>query len=217
MGATGADGLSGVSIRRVLAGGAALGGALALFAGSPYRARHATLDIERVAAAIAREEDHVTALELAAWIKDRKPGLRVVDLRDAAAFDVYHLPRAERIALESLASTPFRATDTVVLVSDGGAHAAQAWVLLQALGLRRVTFLRGGLNEWIDTVLNPTIGADAAPGPLAAFRRVSELSRYFGGVPRVVDAPPTGSAAPRVPAGTPEPPTKAAAVRGRGC
>lgn len=210
--------MSGVSIRRVLAGGAALGGALALFAGSPYRARQAVLDVEKVAAAIAREEDHVTALELAAWIRDRKPGLRVIDLREAPAFDVYHLPRAERIPLESLASTPFRATDTVVLVSDGGAHAAQAWVLLQALGLRQVTFLRGGLDEWIDTVLNPSIGADASPEALAAFRRVSELSRYFGGMPRVVDAPPTGGAAPRVPAiGTPGPHPKAAAVRRRGC
>jgi rhodanese-related sulfurtransferase/uncharacterized membrane protein YedE/YeeE len=151
---------------------AVLLGALALFAGSPYRAR---LDVERLARAVARQEDHVTALELAAWIRDRKPGLRVLDLRTPAEFDAGHIPRAERVALESLASTPFRAGETLVLISAGGAHAAQAWVFLQALGNRQVYFLRGGQEEWEDEVMHPRVS--------------SELTRYFGSVPRG-DGPP---------------------------
>jgi len=172
---------------RAFAVAAALCGALAAFAGSPYRANHATVDVERLAAAVAHEEDHVTAVELAEWIRGRKPGLRVIDLRPAVEFETYHVPRAERIALESLGSTPFRATETIVLISGGGAHAAQAWVLLQALGHRQVYFLRGGLQEWIDDVMNPTILASASPRAMAEFKRVGEISRYFGGVPRIVD------------------------------
>jgi 3-mercaptopyruvate sulfurtransferase SseA len=42
-----------------------------------------------------------------------------------------------------------------VLVSDGGAHAAQGWVFLRALGIAHVYFLRGGLGEWLDDVMNP--------------------------------------------------------------
>jgi rhodanese-related sulfurtransferase/uncharacterized membrane protein YedE/YeeE len=177
----------GASRIRALAVAAALCGALAVFAGSPYRAAHATVDVQRLASAVAHEEDHVTAIELAEWIRGRKAGLRIVDLRTAAEFETYHLPRAERIALESLATAPLRATDTIVLISGGGAHAAQAWVLLQALGFKQVYFLRGGLQEWIDDVMNPTILATAPPRAMAEFKRVGEISRYFGGVPRIVD------------------------------
>ena len=66
------------------------------------------VDVARLAAAVAHEEDHITALELAEWIRGRKPGLRIIDLRSAREFDTYHLPNAEKLAIESVVSTPFR-------------------------------------------------------------------------------------------------------------
>ncbi len=169
-----------ITPRHALAGAAAIGGVLALFAGSPYRVRSGSIDVDRLAAAVAHEDDHVTAIELARWIRDRKAGLRIIDLRTAAEFDQYHLPRAENVPIESLAATPFDPAETIVLLSDGGAHAAQGWVFLQALGHRQVFFLRGGLQEWIDEVMNPTTPEGIAVG------------RYFGGVPRVA-APASGA------------------------
>jgi rhodanese-related sulfurtransferase/uncharacterized membrane protein YedE/YeeE len=142
-------------------------GALAAFAGSPYRE---TLDVKQLAGEVTREEDHVTAIELATWIKDRKPGLRVLDLRPEAEFDEYHIPRAENVAFDALLQTRYASTDTLVLISDGGAHAAQGWVFLRALGHQHVYFLRGGLGEWLDEVMNPA--------------KPTALTRYFGGVPR---------------------------------
>lgn len=178
---------SGAALRSSAVAAVVLFGVLAVFAGSPYRAQRAVVDVQRLATAVAHEDDHVTAIELAEWIRGRKAGLRVIDLRTESEFETYHVPRAERIDIESLASAPFRTTDTLVLISAGGAHAAQAWVLLQALGYRQVYFLRGGLQEWIDDVMNPTILASASPGAVAEFKRVGEISRYFGGVPRIVD------------------------------
>ncbi|MEA2492037.1 MAG: hypothetical protein QOH21_3829 [Acidobacteriota bacterium] len=157
-------------IRRTLAVVALAAGALAAVSGSPFRAERATIDVAQLAHAVAVEEDHVTALELAQWIRDRKPGLRIIDLRTAAEFAEYHVPRAERIAFEQLLGTPFRPTETIVLISDGGAHAAQAWVFLRALGHRDVYFLRGGLGEWLDEVMSPS--------------KPTDLTRYFGGMPR---------------------------------
>jgi rhodanese-related sulfurtransferase len=172
---------------RRLARGLGLGAlALALlapFAGSPYAARHATIDVASLAATVAREEDHVTALELAQWIKDRRPGLRVVDVRSAAEYAAYHVPRAEHLSLDSLANVSFRGDETIVLYSEGGAHAAQAWVFLRALGYKRVFFLRGGVYEWLDEVMNPRL-SDTTPAGRDAFARAGVLSRYFGGVPR---------------------------------
>jgi rhodanese-related sulfurtransferase len=132
--------------RRVLAALALLLGLAAAFAGAPR-----SVDVDALAKQVAREEDHVTALELAQWIKDRKPGLRVINVGPGSA----RLPLAEDVALESITRTPFGRDETIVLVSDGGAHAAQAWVFLRALGHRNVFFLRGGVAEWNAEVLNP--------------------------------------------------------------
>jgi rhodanese-related sulfurtransferase len=154
---------------RLFAAAALLLGVLAPFAGSPYRERE-VMDVRKLAAQVTREEDHVTALELAAWLKERKSGLRVIDLRPAADYEEYHLPRAERMSLEQLLSARFASDETIVLVSDGGAHAAQGWVFLRALGHEHVYFLRGGLREWLDEVMNPP--------------KTTPLSRYFGGTAR---------------------------------
>jgi rhodanese-related sulfurtransferase len=141
-------------MRRALAWIAAIAGALALAAGDPH-----PVDIHRLAAAVAHEEDHVTAQELAGWLRGRKPGLRIVDIRSPKEFADYHLPQAENIPLESITDAPFQRSETIVLISGGGAHAAQAWVLLQVRGYRNVFFLRGGLQEWTDALKSdPKIG-----------------------------------------------------------
>lgn len=144
--------------RRALAAIAIVAGVLAAVAGTPHRAQ---LDVASLAKSIEREEDHVTALELAAWIRDRKPGLRVIDLGTGATT----IPTAERMTLQALVTLPPRGNETLVLASDGGAHAAQAWVLLRARGHRNVYFLRGGVREWDEQVLHPSAS--------------TELTRYF--------------------------------------
>jgi rhodanese-related sulfurtransferase len=169
--------------RRALAVAALALGGLAALVRSPVPTG-SSVDIAALARAVEREDDHVTAVELATWIKDRKPGLRVIDVRSAAEFDTFHVPTAERVALEALVTAPFTDRETIVLYSDGGTHAAQGWVFLRARGLSHVYFLRGGLADWLDDVMNPTLAHDATPEARAAFERVVPLSRYFGGAPR---------------------------------
>jgi rhodanese-related sulfurtransferase len=133
------------------------------------------LDVQALASAVQNEADHVTALELGAWIKARKPGLRVIDVRSQQEFDEDHIPTATRLPLETLVNTRFNRDDTLVLYSGGGAHAAQGWVFLRALGYEHVYFLRGGFDEWNDEVMNPT--------------KATDVSRYFGGLPRSTAKP----------------------------
>ena len=140
-------------MRRVFAATAAILGVLALFAGN------------------APAIHSVAAVELAEWIRDRKPHLRVIDVRSEGEFDEYHLPRAERLT----SSTTFPPDETIVLVAGGSVRGRDVYVL------------RGGVQAWIDEVMNPTITADAPPSLRAAYDRASIVSRYFGGVPRVVD------------------------------
>src|SRR5204863_9487521 len=159
---------------------AALGLAiLAAFVRTPDFNANTRVDVRSLARTVENEEDHVTAVELAQWIKDRRPDLRVIDVRAASDFDAYHIPTAERIDVSELVDTPFRSDETIVLYSDGGAHAAQGWVFLRALGYPRVYFLRGGLYEWLDDVINPTISANPSDSVRATWGKVESLSRYF--------------------------------------
>jgi len=143
-------------VRRVLAAAAAILGVLALFAGK------------------APSIKSVAPVELAEWIRDRKPSLHIVDARSEGEFEEYHLPRAERLT----SATTFGPDDTIVLVAGGSVSA------------RNVYVLRGGVQAWIDEVMNPTITANAPPSARAAYERASIVSRYFGGVPRIVDNVP---------------------------
>jgi rhodanese-related sulfurtransferase len=180
------------SWRRWLAGSAAVAGALAPLAGSPYRraaplhraGAPGTIDVAELTQVVADQDDHISAVELAAWLRAGKHRLRVVDVRTPSEFAIYHIPGAENVPIESLTAVPFPAEDTVVLYSEVGIHGAQAWVFLRALGHRRVYFLRNGLHEWLDDVMSPTIAETAPAEAQAAFDRVAELSRFFGGMPR---------------------------------
>ena len=192
---------------RILAIAAISLAALAAVAGRPDKNRGTSLDIAALARDVQTEADHLTAIELARWIRDRKPNLRIVDIRDSAEFEEYHVPGAERLSIEQVVRTSFAPGQTVVLYSGGGAHAAQAWVLLRARGERDVFFLRGGISEWVDEVMNARIPVRGSAGERDAADSVAALSRYFGGVPRRVDS--------TVPIQSFK--ASAARLRGRGC
>jgi rhodanese-related sulfurtransferase len=186
-------------------------GAAAPFVGSPYRA---SADTAVLTQAIAKGDDHVSALQLASWIRARRPGLRVVDVRTPAAFAEFAIPGAENIPLERLLQTRFAPGQTVVLYSEEGAHAGQAWVLLQLAGVKNSYFIAGGLADWRDEVMAPTLPSDASPAAAKAFEAVAALSAYFGGQPRI-GAP--GSAATTVSVPAVSASADLAAIRRRGC
>ena len=204
-------------MRALAIAAAVLGGGAAL-AGSPFSVNHGKLDVQALSRAIADERDHVTAVELGAWIRERRADLRVVDVRTAEEFNAYHVPTAERLSIDSIGMSTLRPNDLIVLYSEGGAHAAQAWVLLRALGYRNVYFLRGGLYEWIEQVMSPSLPMDATHKDSVDFAKNMEVSRYFGGVPRTSSAvPDPGLSIPRQMAGAASSAGVVARIRRRGC
>src|SRR5262245_48297731 len=138
----------------MLAVAAALLATLAFVAGDPSPATGGRVDVRALARAVEREEDHVDAVELARWIRDRKPGLRVIDIRSAKEHAEYSIPGSEQIALTDLVDAAIDPGATVVLYSEGGTHAAQGWFLLRARGIEHAYFLRGGLYDWITDVID---------------------------------------------------------------
>ena len=180
-------------VERVLAIAAVVAGALAVIAGSPVRATRGSVDVSELARIVEHEEDHVTALELAKWIRDNKSGLQVIDIRPDSEFADFHIPRAKRVPLGEIARMPLDTAATYVLYSEGGPHAAQGWFLLRARGVQHVFFLRGGLYEWLDQIMNPRVSSTT---PQAERDSIRAITLWFGGKMQIVDpssATPTPS------------------------
>jgi rhodanese-related sulfurtransferase len=183
-------GAAAMNLQRRLGLGALLGGLAAIVAGSPYRQPRGRLDIDQAAQAILTGVDHVSARQLAGWIRARKPHLRVIDVRTPEQFAAFAIPTAENLPLDVLLRTRFAPTDILVLYSEEGAHAGQAWALLRALGVTNAWFIAGGLADWHDEVLAPMLPPGAGPAAVREFEATAELSRYFGGEPGVGMRPP---------------------------
>ena len=176
------------AIERALATIAVVGGALAVVAGNPTRPVRGNVDVTEIARIVEHEEDHVTAFELAKWIRDDKAGLRILDIRSDSEYDDFHIPRAIRVPLAEVARMPIDSAATYVLYSEGGTHAAQAWFLLRARGVDNVFFLRGGLYEWLEQVMNPRV---ASTTPQADRDSIRAITLWFGGKMQVVDSAST--------------------------
>jgi rhodanese-related sulfurtransferase len=126
--------------------------------------------------------DHVDALVLARWIRDRKPQLRIVDVRAGLAADDYRIPGAVDIPLQRIPQLDAHAGETIVLYADGSGQAAQAWTLLHARGVNAVV-LRDGMAAWEDNILAPRVPDPSDTAAVRRFDQTRELSAWFGGRP----------------------------------
>lgn len=135
----------------------------------------------------------VSAPELAREIRARRPGLVVVDARDAAAFNTDSIPTALNIA-------PDRASGAMAIYAASDAEAVRAARRVTAKGAE-VRIVAGGLDAWRREVVRPRLPDDPRAWSKADAER-ADLSAYFGGGPRA--------------SSDPEPPT-GPSVRRRGC
>jgi rhodanese-related sulfurtransferase len=141
------------------------------------------IETRALIAEIATERDHISAPQLADRIIAGDPALRVFDLRSVTEFTAMHIPTAQHASIETMLRDRLAKDTTIVVYSEGGAHAAQAWVFLRLQGYRDVFVLREGLYEWIARVVEPRLAVDASPEERKEFEAASARSRFFGGIP----------------------------------
>lgn len=163
-----------------LAVAAVLLGLLAPLLGSDQRMP--ATGVPELTAELATGAPLIDAVDLAARIRAGEP-TTLVDVRDSSAFIRFAIPTAERWPVGRLASLP-EGGGPIVLYGDGDGTAARGWLLLRRLGHPDVRILERGVVGWIDGILEPVLPADS-PEERARYRRVADLSRYFGGMPRV--------------------------------
>jgi rhodanese-related sulfurtransferase len=117
------------------------------------------IDPNKMANEIIKRSDHITAEQLGALIIDEDPDYQLIDLRDPEEYEKFHIKTAINIPMEKLFTEDYLQyldpEKLVVLYTNGGTHAAQAWVLLQTKGYINTAVLLGGLNYWVDVYSNP--------------------------------------------------------------
>lgn len=168
-----------MTIHRALAGLAAVLGASAPLVDIGARTSASTLAQE-----IEAEADHIDALELAELLIKADGSVVLLDLRTPKEFREFHIPTAELTTVGALATMNLPREKTTVVYSEGGGHAAQAWVLLRMRGYRNVLFLREGIYEWVSRIDQPRLAMDATEKERIEYARASKLSRFFGGTPQ---------------------------------
>lgn len=125
--------------------------------------------------------------EIADLLINEDPSLILIDIRSSAEFEKYSLPGAVNIPLAEILNEEnipyFRRDHTKnVLFGNGTALSDQAWMILRRLGYKNLFVMKGGLNTWVETILQPTLPAytevDVVEMDKYLFRKAA--SQYFG-------------------------------------
>jgi rhodanese-related sulfurtransferase len=130
----------------------------------------------------------VSPVELARWIRDARPGLDVIDSRDAVSFEAGHVATARNLPAGSFAKLAPERDATVVLYGESEETVTPLAATVSPDGSVDVYVLERGYDGWLDDVMAPRISDEASEAERAAFSEQAKLSRWFGGLPRVVPA-----------------------------
>jgi rhodanese-related sulfurtransferase len=177
--------LSQWTINQKLALVAFLLGLFGLFLDDPTKASIATVDINELSLKIQDKSTYVGVEELAGWIIQKKADYVLVDLREEAKYNEYFIPGAVNYMAGDILKANLPKTEKILLYSEDNSEAAQAWFLLKSKNYMAVYILEGGVNKWKELILFPTLPQNATAQQKAEFDKMSEISKFFGGSPRV--------------------------------
>ncbi len=130
---------------------------------------------------------YVSTDQVAKMIIQQDPSLEIIDVRNEKEFNNFSLPKAINIPVDSLLSETslenFGIPGTkVVFISNDDIKADQAWIIAKRLGFDGMYVMRGGLNCWMRTIIQPIEPPEHAPLTEFAtyeFRKGAKL--YFTG------------------------------------
>lgn len=101
---------------------------------------------------LASRERHIDPGELLKLIHDNQVKLAIIDVRDEADYNLFHLADARRVTLEALNAGWIKdlpADSIKVVMSNDEARAEQAWTRLMIHQIPALYMLEGGVNQWL--------------------------------------------------------------------
>ncbi|MCX6152923.1 MAG: rhodanese-like domain-containing protein [Candidatus Kapabacteria bacterium] len=189
-------------------------GFLALFFRDPLKAKIITVNSSEIALKVQDKSSNISVEELADWLIRKKADFKLIDLRSEAKFNEYNIPSSINMSSTELLSLKSSKNGKILIYSDDNLQAAEAWYLLKSKQYKAVYLLSGGINAWKDKILFPSISSNASADVKAQFAKLSEMSKFFGGSPRILSG--DNSASAEVKMATPKiaPPPSAPAGKG---
>ena len=111
---------------------------------------------------------YVSTDKVAKWIIQKDPSIELVDVRNLNEFNAFSLPNAFNVPIDSVITSSgnqyFGIQGTkVVLFANDDILSDQAWVLLRRLGFKNTYVMKGGLNRWIETIIQPVEPSEGQP------------------------------------------------------
>jgi rhodanese-related sulfurtransferase len=105
-------------------------------------------------------ERYISTDQLANSLINKDPSIMLIDVRSAKEYNAFSLQDAVNIPLADILKpdkTPYLSQDgyKVIFYSDDNFYADQAWLIAKRLGYKNIFVLKGGLNTWFNTILNP--------------------------------------------------------------
>lgn len=135
-----------------------------------------------------KEQTHFKSTDdVAERIINQDPTILLIDVRMADYYFEYSLPGAENIPLEDILHPEWEDVldqpgRDIIFYSNADVYAEQAWLLARRMGYENLFVLKGGLNRWFETIIQPTPPAETASSTeidLYHFRKGASI--YFSG------------------------------------
>ncbi len=144
--------------------------------------------------------------ELADLLVNKDPLVQLIDVRDPDEFEKFSLPGAMNIPLPDLLSEQWidylnQDVKINIFYSNGTLKANEAWMICRQLGYENNYVLQGGLNHWVETIMNPTAPASTSPDEEWArydFRKAASAALGGGAVISNENAPAASPVPPLV-------------------
>ena len=137
--------------------------------------------------AITDKSRFLSADQVTHRIIEKDPTLMLIDIRQANQFKAFALPGAINIQPESLLTAETlellnQPGKDKVLYANSDLPAEKAWLIGTRYSINRLYILKGGLNEWYNTIIKPADApstASSADLDLLSFRNAAR--QYFTG------------------------------------
>lgn len=128
----------------------------------PKYEQHEGISPEELLSKAISPERYISTDALAHKLVSQDPSFILIDVRDEVEYTKYSLPNAINIPLKKLLdedSVNFlnQSQYDVILFSNDNFYADQAWLLCNRLDFKNLKVLKGGLNTWYNTIINPPL------------------------------------------------------------
>jgi rhodanese-related sulfurtransferase len=131
--------------------------------------------------------------QVADMIIQKNQELKLIDVRPPEEFEKYSLPGAINIPLNEILSDQWEPLLNQniylnVFYSNGSTRANEAWMITRQLGYSNNYVLQGGLNYWVETILNPTKpGSASSDEEFAKYDFRKAASNALGGGGAIIE------------------------------